>query len=105
MAVRFLNKRISRYVTLLNPAEKGRKYAAEMKAGIHATNDHQIKKGKNGNPKRLKDSEKAYRAGYLDARKDNAKCFNAQDRKRKTKNKTSSKYGKSKLKIGSLKYI
>lgn len=65
---------------LLNPAEKGRKYAAEMRAGIHATNSGKVKK-KNGKPKRLKDTEKAYRAGYLAARSDSAKCYNAKNRK------------------------
>ncbi len=104
MAISLFNKRTGKYVTLLNPAEKGRKYAVEMKAGIHVTNDEKVKKRK-GKAIRLTDTQKAYRAGYLASRSDSAKCYNAQDCKRKTKIKTSSKYGKSKLRMGSLKYI
>ena len=81
MSVIVFNKRTGKNSVLLNPAEKGRKYSAELKAGIHATNDHQIKRKKNGQPIRLTDTQKAYRSGYLAARKDNAKCYNAKNKK------------------------
>lgn len=81
MAVKVFNKRTGKNVTLLNPAEKGRKYAAELKAGIHATNDGKVKKNKAGKRIRLSDTQKAYRSGYLTARKDNAKCYKAKKRK------------------------
>ncbi len=64
-------------VVLLNPAEKGRKAAAELKAGVHATNDHKIKKDANGQPLRLSKEARSYRAGYLDARKDSANAWKA----------------------------
>ena len=54
-------------ITLRNPAEKAKRYASQMKAGkVRETG------------KKLGPVDMAYRAGYLDARKDNAKCFNAQ---------------------------
>ncbi len=81
MAVVVFNKSKRKNVTLLNPAEKGRKFSAELKAGIHATNDGRIKKGKNGKSIRLSDTQKAYRAGYLASRSDNAKCFKANKKK------------------------
>ena len=80
MAVCLRNRRTGKCVTLLNPAEKGRKYAAELKAGVHATNTGQVKK-KNGKRMRLTDTQKAYRAGYLASRSDNAKCFNSKRKK------------------------
>lgn len=72
-------------VTLLNPAEKGRKYAAELKAGIHATNNHVVKKNKQGKPIRLTDIQRAYRSGYLTARSDNAKAYKSNCKKKKSK--------------------
>ena len=69
-------------VTLLNPSEKGRKYAAELRAGIHATNDHKIKRDKNGSPILLTDTEKAWRSGYLASRKDSANCWKAKQKKK-----------------------
>lgn len=82
MAVVVFNKRTRKNVILLNPAEKGRKYSAELKAGIHATNEGKVKKNRKGNSIRLSDTQKAYRSGYLSARKDSANCFKAQKRKK-----------------------
>lgn len=81
MAVTIFNKRTRKHVTLLNPSEKSRKYSAELKAGVHATNNGKLKKNKKGNAIRLSDTQKAYRFGYLAARKDNAKCFNSKRNK------------------------
>lgn len=82
MAVKVVNRN-GKTVTLLNPAEKGRKYAAEMRAGIHATNDRKVKRDGNGKAKRLTAKERAYRAGYLDARKDSAKAYKSNARKKR----------------------
>lgn len=60
--------------TLLNPAEKGRKYADELGSGYRQTNDGELKE-KNGKPLTLSKAQRAYRAGYLKARADNAKAF------------------------------
>lgn len=62
--------------TLLTPAGKAAKYVAEISNNMCCTNDGEVKFGKNGKPKRLTAKQKAYRAGYLDARKDNAKVYN-----------------------------
>lgn len=83
--MRVVTNRRGKKVTLLNPAEKGRKYAAELKKGIHATNDHVVKKNKYGKPIRLTDTQKAYRSGYLTARSDNAKAYKSNCRKKKFK--------------------
>ena len=78
---RYYDKKRGKYITLLNPAEKGKKYATELKHNKHITNDGVIKKNKKGQAKKLSDTQKAYRSGYLTARKDNAKCYKAQSRK------------------------
>ena len=79
--VTVVNRRTGNVVTLLNPAQKGRKYAVELKHGKALTNTMVRKKTKNGKQKLLTGKQKAYRAGYLDARKDNAKCFKAKKKR------------------------
>ena len=76
MAVTVKNRK-GNEVTLLNPAEKGRKFADELKNGVKLTNKGQLKMSKDSKPIRLTDTEKAYRSGYLSARKDSAKAYNA----------------------------
>ena len=57
--------------TLLNPAEKGSKCAVELRTGRNVyTGEH------------LTDTQKAWRAGFLQAQKDNARCFNAKKTRR-----------------------
>lgn len=73
-------------VTLLNPSEKGRKYAVELKSGKRLTNNGEIKKDKDGKPRKLgktgKDAQaRAYRSGYLQARKDSAKAWKSKHKK------------------------
>ena len=52
--------------TLLNPDEKARKCAVELRSGRNVyTGAH------------LTDTQLAHRSGYLEARKDSARCFNA----------------------------
>lgn len=69
-------------VILLNPAEKGKKAAAELKMGVHLTNDRQVKYDAYGNAIPLTDTEKAWRSGLLAARQDSADCYNAQHGKK-----------------------
>ena len=52
--------------TLLNPYEKGCKSAVELRTGRNVYTGAT-----------LTDTQKAYRSGYLTARKDSAKCYNA----------------------------
>lgn len=74
---------------LLNPAEKGRKYAFEMKTKQAVTNDFRRKKDDSGRNLKLTKEQLAYRAGYLDAHKDSNKAYKAKhpNYRRKTKNK------------------
>lgn len=81
MAVK-VKSRSGKTVTLLNPAEKGRKYAAELRVGIKCTNDHKIKRARDGSAFALDKVERSYRAGYLQARKDSANCWKSKRKKR-----------------------
>ena len=67
-------------VTLLNPAEKGAKFAKELKQGVKRTNRGGFKL-KDGKAIKLTKSERAYRSGYLDARKDSSKVFKAKKKR------------------------
>lgn len=51
-------------IILRNPAEKAKRYARQMKSGCVTETG-----------KELSSSDMAYRAGYLDARKDSAKAY------------------------------
>lgn len=73
-------------VTLLNPSEKGRKYANELKTGVRITNNGIPKVGENGKPIKLGKTGKeaqarAYRSGYLQTRKDSAKAWKSKRKK------------------------
>lgn len=61
---------------LLTPAGKGTKAAFELREGVKVTNDGTVKMDNNGNPLKLTAKGRAWRAGYLAARKDNAKIYN-----------------------------
>ena len=73
--------------TLLNPHGKGAKYALELKHGRAVTNDMHRKYDENGKPVHLRDTQKAWRSGYLQARADSAKTYNARKAKRANKAK------------------
>ena len=61
-------------VILRNPAEKGQIYAFELK------NSYSTKSGEG-----LTRAQRAYRSGYLDARKDNAKAYKHNEKKKATR--------------------
>lgn len=65
--------------TYLNPTEKGKKYAKELKEKKCYTNDLVPKKSENGRVRSLTKEQKAYRHGYLDARQDSANCYKAKN--------------------------
>lgn len=90
MAVKVKTK-TGKQVTLLNPAEKGRKYAAELKTNMHLTNEGTVKLDVNGEPLQLTPAQRAHRSGYLSARQDSADCYNAQHGKPKRKRQWRSK--------------
>ncbi len=65
----------------LNPARKAKKYAYELKNNIRVTNNNVIKTDKvTGEALPMTDKQKAYRIGYLAARKDNARCYTYKQR-------------------------
>lgn len=58
--------------TLLNPEERARKFAVELRTGRNVyTGEH------------LTDTQKAYRSGALSERKNSAKCYNANKNKKR----------------------
>lgn len=68
-------------ITLLNPSEKGAKYADELRNGIRYTNDGRYKADKDGVVMELTDEQRAFRSGYLTAQKDAAKAYKARKKK------------------------
>ena len=87
MARKIVNKRTGNVITLLTPAEKGKKYAIELRHKKKITNAGQRKRAKNGKQITLSKQAQAYRSGYLQARKDNAKCYKAIRRKKRMQRK------------------
>ncbi len=81
MAVKVKGKN-GKEVVLLNPSEKGGKFAKELKQGVKRTNAGGFKLTKEGKGIKLTDTEKAYRSGYLDARKDSANAYKASKRRK-----------------------
>ena len=78
--------RTERGVILLNPSEKGTKYVIELRHKKAITNGGKRKIDKEtGRTKHLSKEQLAYRAGYLDARKDSAKAFKAKHPRYKRK--------------------
>ena len=84
MAV-IVKSRRGRDVVLLNPSEKGNKYASELRDGIHKTNMHLPKTTRTGEIIGLSNTEKAWRSGYLAAQKDSAKAYKAKKARRRKK--------------------
>ena len=75
MAVTVINRK-GQTITLLNPSEKGQLYARELKDNYNPRTGDGLTKG-----------QRAYRSGYLDARKDNAKAYKHNKAKRAAKRK------------------
>lgn len=69
-------------VRLLTPDQKGAKAAVELKKGVKLTNFGQVKRDENGHPIKLTKAQRSYRAGYLNARSDNAKAYNHNKKKK-----------------------
>ena len=67
--------------SLLNPSGKAAKYFVENQRGKLYTNAGELKKDKDNKPLTLTKEQKAYRSGYLDAQKDNAKAYKAKKAK------------------------
>lgn len=74
MAVTVKTKRGKNF-TLLNPSEKGTKYATELAYGVALTNDGEQKFDKKGNAIKLTPKQRAFRARFLQAQKDSSKAF------------------------------
>lgn len=82
MAIKIKTKN-NKEITLLNPNEKANKIAKELKGKKRLTNDGKVKKNEDGSAQCLTPTGAAWRMGYLQARKDNAKCFKANQKKKK----------------------
>lgn len=75
---------------LLNPSEKGMKYAFELKTKHAITNAGKRKiDKKTGRTKKLTKEQLAFRAGYLEHQKDSNRAFRAKHKnyKRKTQDR------------------
>ncbi len=71
---------------VLTPNGKGAKYAAELKNGKRYTNVGKVKVDGNGEPMGLSKTQRAYRSGYLQARKDSSNAYKAKENNRKKSN-------------------
>lgn len=60
-------------ITLLNPGQRGRKFAQELKEGYAISNSGKYRVDEDG-PIPLTDTQRAFRSVYLASRKDGAKC-------------------------------
>ena len=67
---RIFNTKSGKKLVFLNPSEKGKRFARQLKSG----------KDQKGNT--LSDTAKAWRSGYLAARQDSAKAYKASLKKR-----------------------
>lgn len=76
-------------VTLLNPAQRGRKYAYELKTNFNVTNAGKPVTDEDG-PLPLSKVQRAYRSGYLASRSDGAKCYkyNKDKKSKRTRKKS-----------------
>lgn len=74
-------------ITYLTPSGKGTKYANEMAMNVKITNDGEFKH-KGGKEVTLTNGARSYRAGYLDALKDNAKAYKARYKKNSPNKRT-----------------
>lgn len=58
----------------MSPSRKSKKFALELKQKRRYCNDGQLKTDSNGFVMGLSDKQRAYRAGYLSARRDLSNC-------------------------------
>ena len=77
---RSLEKAVVLYRELKKLEDEADKFAAELRTGMHYTNDGKYKPDKDGEIG-LTNEQRAYRSGYLDARKDSAKIHKYKERK------------------------
>ncbi len=85
-----VTNRRGRTVTLLNPAEKGKKYAHELKTGFNFTNGGKVVTDEDG-PLPLSKSQRAFRSGYLKSRSDSSKAYKYNKRKKASARRTRKK--------------
>lgn len=85
-----VKNRRGRTVTLLNPAEKGKKYAHELKTGFNFTNAGKVVTDEDG-PLPLNRAQKAFRSGYLKSRSDSSKAYKYNKAKRAKSRKKKSR--------------
>ncbi|MCM1437653.1 MAG: hypothetical protein NC131_00375 [Roseburia sp.] len=67
--------------TLLTPSGTATKYAAELAMGVKITNSGEFKQDADGNEMQLTPAQRAFRAGYIEARKASARLYNSMKRR------------------------
>ena len=67
----YIRKDTGEAFTIYNPAEKSEKYASDLKYGVDTVRGNE-----------LSDTQAAWRSGYLKARKDNAKAYKANQKRK-----------------------
>lgn len=73
--ITYTDRRTGEVKRLLTPRQKGRKFAHELKTGVHYTNEGRVKLDKiSGQPIVLTKEQRAYRAAWLDCRRDSARA-------------------------------
>ena len=70
---------------LLNPSERAKKFAHELKTGNRVTTLNNPKVDKNGEVMKLTDKQRAFRSGYLAAKQDAADAYNAKHNPKRLK--------------------
>lgn len=75
--MRTITTKNGKKMTLLNPSEKGAKFAKELKRDVRMTKSGQFKTDENRKAIHLTKEQRAYRAGYLAHSKDSANCYKA----------------------------
>ena len=75
--MKYIRTKNGNRICLLTPSEKSKKFTRELRVGVKLRNDFELKTDDFANPIRLNEKDKAFRYGYLTARKDNAKAYKA----------------------------
>ena len=89
MPTKVTSPRTGKEIYLLNPSEKGTKYALELKHNRAITNNLKRKMDpKTGHQQQLSREQRAFRSGYLQARKDSAKAYKSMHPRYKRKTRS-----------------
>lgn len=68
--------------SFLNPAQRAKKFACQLKTNTLITNEGVVKKGPNGSIMQPSARGKSFMQGYLTARSDNSKAYNSKKKRK-----------------------